>query len=156
MKTLFSLFLLIVMANANIEVTKTTACSVNIIMDKLSSLAKNSNLTIFQKVKHSKNSQSFRIEAGENRKGVVTFINPRVGDRLIRQDRANPADLSVLVKVFKNSYNQTVISYENPAKLKSRDFSHYINAKIDRLDSELSKISSRSLTQTCVGFKSSF
>jgi hypothetical protein len=143
------------MANGN-EIEKNTNCSIGTIMDKISMLARVSNLTISQKIKESDTKQRFRIEAGESRDGVVTFINPRVGDRLIRQDKANPADLSVEVEVYRDSLNQTVISYKNPSKLKSPNYNAYINAKIDRLDRELCKITSMALAQTCVGFKSEF
>lgn len=154
MKILLSIFILYGLLLSS-ELTTYSSCSVDSVIGKISRYARGSNLTIFNRISID-SGESLRVEFAEPQNGIVTFINPRVGERLIRADKSNPRDLSIGVRVVKESRDRVKVSYDDPYNLHSRDFSKYTNAKIADFANRVSKVIHRATKRACIGVKATF
>jgi uncharacterized protein (DUF302 family) len=86
--------------------------------DRLESVLKEKGMTIFTRVKHSEAAKKVGVELRETE--LVIFGNPKAGSPLMKCQQSVAIDLPQKALIWKNSKDNTWISYNNPRYLKKR------------------------------------
>ena len=100
--------------------------------DRLESIIKEKDLTVFNHIDHSANAANAELELKPTQ--VIIFGNPKVGTPLMQCSATSAIDLPQKILIYQDSANQTQIVYNDPSYLQKR---HNIND----CDSVLEKVS---------------
>jgi len=100
--------------------------------DRLESIIKDKDLTIFNHIDHSVNAANAELELNPTQ--VIIFGNPKVGTPLMQCSPTSAIDLPQKILIYQDANNQTQIVYNDPQYLQQRH-------NITDCDSVLKKIS---------------
>ena len=99
-------------------VTKTSAHSVGVTLDRLAAILTSKGITVFTRVDHGAGAKKVGAELKPTQ--LLVFGNPKLGSPLMQSNRAIGLDLPMKALAWQGDDGKTYLSYTAPSALKAR------------------------------------
>ncbi len=117
-----------------------TVNSVEVTVNKITSILKTKGLTVFDIVDHKKGAESASMELRPTT--LIIFGNPKVGTKLMQCDQTVGADLPMKFLVWQDGEGKNWIGYYKPSLLANKYALDDCKAVLEKMDGALAKFSS--------------
>ncbi len=112
--------------------------------DRLESVLKEKGMTIFNRIKHSEAAGEVGVALRETE--LIIFGNPEAGSSLMKCQQSVAIDLPQKALIWKDSYGNTWISYNNPRYLKKKHNIANCEEVISKIENALAGIAKAAAT----------
>ena len=105
-------------ADDDVLITKPSAHSVSVTLDRLEMVLKSKGMTIFTRIDHAAGAKKVGIDLPPT--SVLIFGNPKIGTQLMTANRAIAIDLPLKALAWQDKDGKVYLSYTKPSELEDR------------------------------------